>query len=342
MSTEKVVSILLQVIREDYIFCYHSYDLLAGSNQSLNIMKKILLCVLLVPFVISCSDNDITKLQSEKSTSLQHPVSPDNTIRISDAERQKSAARALTSYDPEELYIAHGYQVKAIDYNSGTGYTYYHDNAPFVAMASTNGYIFGVAYGELWRSNPTTDASLTPFGPYGTGWGGTEAMTALNGYVYAIQGGTLWRVNASNGSVEAFSTYPNGWEGTEAMTATNSFIYIIQNGILWRVNAGNGSIVPFSAYPNGWEGTEAMAAINSYVYAVQNGTLWRINTGNGAVEPYSAYPNSWAGTQGMAAKDGHLFAIKNGTLYKVNLSNGSVSQLGTMNYSSFFAMTARL
>jgi hypothetical protein len=304
-------------------------------------MKKTLLCALSVALVIlGCQENETIKPVKEQEQSNQFPVSEGLTEKLTDEQRQRSSARIATTYVPEELYINNGYEMKAIDYNTGTGYTYYHDNSPFVAMASTNGFIFGIAYGELWRSDPTTNASYTPFGPYGTGWGGTEAMTALGSYVYAIQGGTLWRVSASNGAVAAFGDYSDGWAGTEAMTAIGSYIYAVQGGTLWRVNTSSGAVSTFSNYPNNWAGTVAMAATGSYVYAVQGGVLWRTNTSSGAISTLGT--GSWPSTAAMTAKDGYVFIVDSGLLWKVNTTTGAISQLGSLSWPYTMSMTARM
>ena len=204
-------------------------------------------------------------------------------VANSDKESQAELAVGAVSYVPEELYIAYGNRVKAVDYDTGVGYEYYHDNAPFAAMASTGGKIFGVAYGQLWKSDPSAPASYAPFGPYGTGWEGTEAMAALNGYLYAIQGGTLWRIKGSDGSVVTFSDYPDGWSGTEAMAATDGYIYAIQGGTLWRISASSGAVAPFSDYPDGWSGTQGMTAKDGRLFVMHDGTLYKIITSAGSV-----------------------------------------------------------
>jgi hypothetical protein len=290
-------------------------------------MKKTILPLLCAAVIFySCSESEL--------------VTGNSTVAL-DRQGNTQLATAAASYVPEELYIAKGWQLFAIDQNTGAGYTYVSDNAEMPVMASTGGYIYTVNYGNMLKINPTAYPIPDPgTPPFGTGWGGTEAMTALGSYVYAVQGGTLWRVNAGDGATIPFSDYPNGWDGTEAMTAIGSYLYAVQGGTLWRVNLSNGDVEPFSDYPTGWDGTEAMTAYGSYIYAVQGGTLWSVNVNNGDVTPFSNYPTGWDGTLAITARDGHLYAVQGSSLWKVNISTESVAQLGNGAWDRTTSMTA--
>src|SRR5688572_22621940 len=112
-------------------------------GKNLYTMKKYHLIALAIALSLhSCNNSEQVNPTPGLNQTERYPVSPQSSERLSDEERQKSMGRLATTFTPEELYINDGYLVRAIDYNSGNGYSYYNDNAPFTVMASTNGFIF--------------------------------------------------------------------------------------------------------------------------------------------------------------------------------------------------------
>ena len=208
-------------------------------------------------------------------------------------------SRQIAYCAPEELYIAQGSGLYAVDGAAGTGYRIDALLTDANAMAATRGLLYEVVGGQLRRVNPETGA-VVPFSAYPDGWSGTEAMTALGDSLYAVQAGTLWRVNVNDGSVSAFGDYSDSWAGTEAMTALGDSLYAVQAGTLWRVNVNNGSISAFGAYADNWPGTAALAARDGFIYGVQADALWRVRISNGSIEQIGV--SSWAGTRAMVAR----------------------------------------
>jgi hypothetical protein len=315
-------------------------------------MKKTIMMLLSGFLYYSCSN--IVELPSKASKS---DVINKSERGISTPNGRSTTRPVLPAPSPpftaQDLYLGVFAGTAAISPSNGSGYFFREWQPDNIVMTSTGGLFYSVIAGRygvtgsqsnlptLYKFNPWTGTNTDLSSPYGTTWDNTDALTAWNGWLYAIQGGTLWRIETNLGQRNMFSQYPQGWAGTEAMAALDNFLYAIQGGTLYRVNIGNGSVSSFSQYPSGWGGTEGMAATNGGVFIVQGGTLWRVSTSNGSVAPFSAFPTGWEGTLAMTAKNGIVYIAQGSSLWTVNTFNGSVAQLGTNDWSSTTAMTAR-
>ncbi|HEU4412633.1 MAG TPA: hypothetical protein VFS43_45740 [Polyangiaceae bacterium] len=239
----------------------------------------------------------------------------------------------------EELYIAQGNALWAVDSQTAAHYALNPDQPYMNVMASTGGYIYGVLSDHFYRINPDPNSGPGGYVSLGSGWQGSEAMAALSNFVYTVQGGELWKTNGLTGDTVHFGA---SWAGTEALTAglvsfvsvSVPYVFGVQGGSLWAVNANNGAVVSLGS---GWEGTEAMTFGNGYLFIAQGDALWRYRVASGVTTMIEGY--GWSGTEAMTFRDGFIYAVQGGQLWVTSPNGGSVSLGG--GWEGTLSMAAR-
>jgi hypothetical protein len=145
-------------------------------------------------------------------------------------------------------------------------------------VTATNGYLFFVIEGTLWRDHignifdPSTQAPGTT--PESELVSQNTSGVTVNGELESDTTG----ITVNDDLEIEWDSLGTGWEDSEAITAMDGYVYIVQGGNLWKIDAASGTTAVLAVERGG---TVAMTNYNGSIYSVQAGKLWRTDPATG-------------------------------------------------------------